>query len=221
MYLMYWGRRVQCYPQNYPFDRERKAKFCLDRNFAECYPQCTRKPVEMFNTNYDHIIFWFFSSAAFRDALTCYLNASKTSKTSINPALTARIKLMQAQMNAMPPPHMQNKWVCLFKFDCYFGLNLSWVDNYVSGIASGMAHVIRLCVSITYWITLAAPFICCKLLFIDPLLISTWTCSVMGTAWTRCCFFKPPTLIDCWCLLSVNIDNEKSWNSNKLNMETD
>ncbi|KAJ8031198.1 Lysine-specific demethylase 6A [Holothuria leucospilota] len=44
-----------------------------------------------------------------RDALTCYLNASKTSKTSINPALTARIKLMQAQMNAMPPPHMQNK----------------------------------------------------------------------------------------------------------------
>ncbi|XP_071838895.1 histone demethylase UTY-like isoform X3 [Apostichopus japonicus] len=44
-----------------------------------------------------------------RDALTCYLNASKTSQTSINPTLTARIKLMQAQMNSMPPPHMQNK----------------------------------------------------------------------------------------------------------------
>ncbi|XP_022095086.1 histone demethylase UTY-like isoform X2 [Acanthaster planci] len=44
-----------------------------------------------------------------RDALTCYMNASKCSKNSGTTSLGPRIKLLQAQVNALPQLHMQTK----------------------------------------------------------------------------------------------------------------
>ncbi|XP_011672931.2 lysine-specific demethylase 6A isoform X3 [Strongylocentrotus purpuratus] len=44
-----------------------------------------------------------------RDALTCYINASKSSKVAVAAALSKRIKLLQAQVNSMHHPNMQNK----------------------------------------------------------------------------------------------------------------
>ncbi|XP_071797909.1 lysine-specific demethylase 6A-like isoform X4 [Asterias amurensis] len=43
------------------------------------------------------------------DALTCYMNASKCSKNNNATALAPRIKLLQAQVNALPNLHMQTK----------------------------------------------------------------------------------------------------------------
>ncbi|XP_033096084.1 histone demethylase UTY-like isoform X2 [Anneissia japonica] len=44
-----------------------------------------------------------------RDALVCYSNATKTSKAGVGSALSARVKLLQAQMATLPAQHMQAK----------------------------------------------------------------------------------------------------------------
>ena len=44
-----------------------------------------------------------------KDALTCYLNATKHNKAQLSPNLTQRIKLLQQQLSNIPSHYFQNK----------------------------------------------------------------------------------------------------------------